>query len=110
MNQAVRPDNLLDQTSDCSDIIKWTAVYVDGACKDNERKNARRSIGVYWGEDDLKNISEKIDLKHKQMNGVAELLAVTKSIEQAIEFKIDNLIIKSDSKYVTDAANEWIKN
>ena len=58
----------------------------------------------------MKNVSEKIDLKHKQTNGVAELLAVTKSIEQAIEFKIDNLIIKSDSKYVTDAANEWIKN
>ena len=110
MNQEVRPDNLLDQTSDCSDIIEWTTVYVDGACKDNGRKNARGSIGVYWGEDDLKNVSEKIDLKHKQTNGVAELLAVIKSIEQAIEFKIDNLIIKSDNKYVTDAANEWIKN
>ena len=58
----------------------------------------------------MKNVSKKIDLKHKQTNGVVELLAVIKSMEQAIEFKIDNLIIKSDSKYVTDAANKWIKN
>ena len=29
------------------DTTEWQTVYVDGACRDNRKKNARASIGVY---------------------------------------------------------------
>ena len=58
----------------------------------------------------MNNVSEKVSLEHMQTNGVVEIAAVIRSIQQALELKIKNLQVKSDSKYVVDGANIWIKN
>merc|ERR1711924_520660 len=52
-------------------------VYTDGACKNNGKKNATAAIGVYFSENDNRNISERIT--GKQSNNTAELKAIIKA-------------------------------
>jgi len=75
-------------------------VYTDGSCVGNGKKNAVAGIGVFFGYDDPRNISQKIS--GKQTNNTAELKAVLKAIEilyNEINNK-KNILIFTDSKYV----------
>ena len=49
-------------------------IYTDGACSNNGKKNAKAGIGIYFGENDDRNISERIS--GKQTNNCAELRAI----------------------------------
>ena len=49
-------------------------IYVDGACINNGYKNAVAGIGIYFGPQDSRNVSQRID--GKQTNNIAELEAV----------------------------------
>lgn len=74
-------------------------VYTDGACVDNGKPYARAGYGVYFGENDSRNVSETYN--GLQTNNVAELLAIIK----AMTILKDNIMngeivnIYSDSKY-----------
>jgi ribonuclease HI len=73
-------------------------VYIDGAARDNQRRNLRRAgLGAYWGKDHAWNVSEAL-LGPVQTNNRAELAAVIRTLE------IDKrpLDIRTDSKYVFD--------
>lgn len=75
-------------------------VYTDGSCINNGKNNASAGIGIFFGDSDPRNVSEKIT--GKQTNNTAELKAVIKSIEilkNEIENK-KNILIYTDSKYV----------
>ena len=52
-------------------------VYTDGSCLNNGESNAIAGIGVYFGKNDNRNISEKIC--GIQTNNVAELNAIDKA-------------------------------
>jgi ribonuclease HI len=49
-------------------------VYTDGACAHNGRSNAIAGIGVYFGPDDPRNVSQRVE--GKQSNNTAELTAL----------------------------------
>ena len=49
-------------------------VYTDGACLNNGLENAIAGIGIYFGEDDIRNVSRNIN--GKQSNNIAELQAI----------------------------------
>jgi ribonuclease HI len=49
-------------------------IYVDGACSNNGKKNATAGIGIYFGHDDPRNVSQRIE--GKQTNNTAELGAI----------------------------------
>jgi ribonuclease HI len=49
-------------------------VYTDGACSNNGRGNAKAGIGIYFGENDPRNVSQR--LEGKQTNNMAELTAI----------------------------------
>ena len=73
-------------------------VYTDGACSRNGRTNAKAGIGIYFGENDPRNISECII--GKQTNNTAELKAIIKAfdiIKNDIPTK--KIAIVSDSIY-----------
>jgi len=75
-------------------------VFTDGACSNNGRKNAKAGIGVFFGENDTRNVSRIID--GKQTNNTAELSAVIdvfKILEKEINEKYE-IIIHTDSEYV----------
>lgn len=75
-------------------------VYTDGACLNNGRANAMAGYGIYFGENDERNVSKKIN--GKQTNNVAELTAIIEAYKIIEEDVIDNnkiVGIVSDSVY-----------
>tara|TARA_B100000795_G_scaffold150076_1_gene112405 strand:- start:17095 stop:17736 length:642 start_codon:yes stop_codon:yes gene_type:complete len=54
-------------------------VYTDGACSRNGQKGAKAGLGVFFGENDLRNYSEPI--QGKQTNNTAELSAIIKAAD-----------------------------
>ena len=74
-------------------------VYTDGSCSNNGKINSSAGIGIYFGENDSRNLS--IILEGKQTNNTAELNAIIilyKIIENDIN-KGMNITIVSDSRY-----------
>ena len=74
-------------------------VFTDGACSKNGYSNACAGLGVYFGENDKRNFSEKIE--GKQTNNVAELSAIYKAliiVEKNLQIG-ENILIVSDSEY-----------
>ena len=74
-------------------------VYTDGACSNNGKYNALSGIGVFFGIDDNRNISKKIE--GKQTNNTAELIAIIETY-YIIENDIRNgkkITIVTDSEY-----------
>ena len=74
-------------------------VYTDGACSKNGQQGAKAGLGVYFGEDDFRNCSERIT--GKQTNNTAEVKAILKAAEilkREILAGFD-VHIYSDSKY-----------
>jgi ribonuclease HI len=81
------------------DFISDYFVYTDGACSNNGRNNSNAGIGIFFGIDDPRNVSEKIE--GKQTNNIAELKAIIKTYS-IIENDILNgkkVTIVSDSEY-----------
>lgn len=74
-------------------------VYTDGACSNNGKDNASAGIGIFFGINDKRNLSKKID--GKQTNNTAELSAIIEAY-YIIENDIMNgkkIAIVSDSEY-----------
>lgn len=81
-------------------------IFTDGACNNNGKKNAEAGIGIYFSENDNRNVSEKID--GKQTNNTAELKAVIKAIYIIISCNISSEIcICTDSEYVIKCATTY---
>lgn len=81
-------------------------VYTDGACSKNGFEGATAGVGVFFGDNDSRNISEK--LKGKQTNQRAELTAPLCALKR-IDPKNDVLII-TDSMYTINCVTNWSKN
>ena len=63
-------------------------VYTDGACSNNGKKDAKAGIGVFFKENDPKNVSDRIS--GKQTNNTAELKAIIKAVEIIVAEGINN--------------------
>jgi ribonuclease HI len=104
-----------------ADISKYNIeyfVYTDGACANNGAANAIAGIGIYFGENNPKNVSKKVI--GKQTNNIAELQAII-DVFDIIKDDIDSkkICIVSDSKYALSCVtgygerqslNNWQKN
>lgn len=81
-------------------------VFTDGSCINNGKSDARAGIGIYFGEDDNRNVSRKIE--GKQSNNTAELLAVIE-VFNILKSELENneeIIIYCDSEYTI----RWCKD
>lgn len=74
-------------------------VYTDGACSNNGRANAKAGLGIYFGEGDPRNSSERII--GKQTNNTAELTAILRAAAILQEEIMDgyDIHIYTDSEY-----------
>ena len=81
--------------------------YVDGACKNNGQADSRGGCGVFWGEKHELNCSEPL-YGEKQTNNRAEMSAAVIALSQALDRKIQNLTIVSDSRYLKEGISNWI--
>ena len=89
---------------DQSDTIK---VFTDGSCSMNGSIYARAGIGVYFGEEDPRNVSKKIG--GKQTNNTAELSAVIE-VFRILKDEIKegtSIIIYTDSEYVVKCCTSF---
>ena len=82
-------------------------VFTDGACTNNGYKNAKAGIGVYFNENDGRNVSRAIT--GKQTNNTAELSAVIevfKILENDIK-ENKKITIYTDSEYVIKCCGSY---
>lgn len=101
-------NNIITTTKD-NDIIFNSDyyVYTDGACSNNGRDNALAGIGIFFGINDNRNISKKIE--GKQTNNTAELTAIIETYH-IIENDILNgtkIAIVSDSEYAIKCVSSY---
>ena len=85
-------------------------IYTDGSCINNGYKNAKAGIGVYFGKDDNRNISDKFTTRPS--NQRAELYAIIRAILllTPTEIKTKKIIIYTDSMYSINCVGRWCKN
>ena len=94
-------------------------VYIDGSCV-GPQKNRQAGCGVFFEQNDIRNVSEKLSEKFTQTNNVAELMGIVRALEtilntsSPLQTHNDTWNIHSDSKYaiscVTNWAIKWQKN
>ena len=85
-------------------------VYMDGACSKNGCEDAKSGLGIYFGENDPRNVSKKLEGKHT--NNVAELEAMICAFSIVLEDLKQGKIITfvSDSDYAIKCATSYGKN
>lgn len=96
--------SLSNEASSTGDV---TVVYTDGGCTKNGHKGARAGIGVYWGPENTRNVSER--LQGEQTNQRAEIMAAVKALETAKEMGYKTLEIRTDSNYTIKGATDWCR-
>jgi len=93
--------------------LPFDVVYTDGACTNNGYHKAQGGIGVYWGPNDQRNVSDPLP-PGRQTNNRAEILACARAIEQAIASGIKRLEIRTDSQFTISCMTmylpKWLKN
>jgi ribonuclease HI len=82
-------------------------VYTDGACSNNGKNIARAGIGIFFGENDIRNVSKKII--GKQTNNIAELTALIEAYHIIENDVVNNkkIAIVSDSKYAIKCVSSY---
>ena len=82
-------------------------IYTDGCCLYSGSKEGRKAgCGVYWGEKDARNMAER--LWGDQTNQRAELWAVIRGAQSALQSGYEEIEIRTDSSYVINAMTNWI--
>lgn len=85
-------------------------VYTDGACSANGQENARAGIGVFFGLNDSRNVSEPF-VEPPITNQRAELEAIRRAIQIILNTvpQDKEVTIISDSTYSVNCLTTWIK-
>jgi len=81
-------------------------VYTDGATSNNGGKSAKGGLGVWFGENDPRNLSE--EFSDNPTNQRCELMAIRRAMDQVDQCKA--LLVKTDSKYSIGCLTEWCHN
>ncbi|KAF7303056.1 Ribonuclease H [Mycena kentingensis (nom. inval.)] len=88
-----------------SDLTDRIVICTDGACPGNGKTGSVAGVGVWFGENDARNISER--LPGAQTNNCAELTAILRALE-TVPFGKETIILTTDSSYSIDCFNKYI--
>ena len=89
----------VEPNNDISNFNYDIVVYTDGSCINNGKENAMAGIGIYFGDNDCRNVSKRIT--GKQTNNTAELTAIIVAYD-ILKDDINNnkkILIGTDSIY-----------
>ena len=94
------------ENSPVPQVSKKNYIFTDGSCFKNGMKGCKGGYGVFFGDNDSRNMSQKIETK-KVTNNVAELAAIYECVKI-----LDNqkYTIVSDSMYSINCVTKWYKN
>lgn len=84
------------------------SVWIDGCCEDSNTSKAVAGIGIFWGENNPRNVSELLIGTHSKNS--AEIHAAIKAIILAKTYGIPKLVIHSNSSFLIDSATRWMRN
>ncbi|KAL8336388.1 hypothetical protein RB601_000280 [Gaeumannomyces tritici] len=84
-----------------------TEIYTDGSSIGNGKANAAAGVGVFFGEGDPRNISERLARDSPQTNQRAELTAILRAL-QSVD-AAEGVRILTDSKYSISCVTEWYR-
>lgn len=84
-------------------------IFTDGAALANGYVNCTAAWGVYFGDDDVRNQSGRIE-NGPASNQVAELTAIRVALEHCKDKRSHPLVIVTDSKYAIDCLTKWYKS
>ncbi|KAI8248467.1 Ribonuclease H1 [Colletotrichum sp. SAR 10_98] len=79
-------------------------IYTDGSCLGNGTDNATGGVGVFFGENDPRNVSERLEGK-KQTNQRAELTGVLRALEKTPATQGAQIL--TDSRYSINCVQKW---
>lgn len=82
-------------------------IYTDGSSIGNGKAGAAAGVGVFFGEGDPRNISERLARDSPQTNQRAELTAILRAL-QAVD-AAEAVRIFTDSKYSISCVTEWYR-
>lgn len=82
-------------------------IFTDGSSLSNGRAGATAGVGVFFGEGDQRNVSERLE-GEIQTNQRAELTAVIRALERTK--RNPNIRIFTDSKYTIDCSTNWYRS
>ena len=80
----------------------YQRIYTDGACPDNGFNAKYASIGIFFGDNDPRNVSSLFNMENPT-NNRAELVAILVALENSSGF----VEICSDSKYSIQCITQW---
>jgi ribonuclease HI len=83
------------------DVIK---IYTDGSSLANGKQGSRAGIGVFFGDGDARNISERL-VGEPQTNQRAELMAMLRALQTVPDDQ--KVQIFSDSQYSINCVTQW---
>lgn len=84
-------------------------VFTDGACRNNGKSKSKAGMGIYFGENDERNVSKRIS--GKQTNNTAELKAIIE-VSDILKTELSDrkkVLICSDSKYSINCCTKYGK-
>lgn len=94
-------------SSDSNDVI----IYTDGACSANGSNDAKAGIGVFFGDNCLKNISAPVPREYgRATNQLAELYALFIALQTCYQdpnLRSKHITIYTDSQYSLHCITEW---
>lgn len=79
-------------------------IYTDGSSLANGKAGSRAGVGVFFGDGDARNVSERL-VGDPQTNQRAELMAMLRALEIAPEEQTVQII--SDSQYSINCVTQW---
>lgn len=83
-------------------------IYTDGSCERNGQKKSKAGYGVYFGEDDERNSSGKVE--GAQTNIRAEMTAAIMAMRAVLEHVEDErIVIATDSEFVVKGMTQWME-
>ena len=110
INEYFKLEDINNTKNNISDISNNIIAYTDGSCINNGTKKAKAGIGIYFGENNIHNISEKFE--NIPTNQRAEIYAITKCIyllkEKMKVSSLNKIIIYTDSQYTINCVTKWI--
>ncbi|PFH61553.1 hypothetical protein XA68_17056 [Ophiocordyceps unilateralis] len=83
------------------DMLK---IYTDGSSLANGKVGCRAGVGVYFGDGDVRNVSERLE-GELQTNQRAELMAMLRALQ--IAPRSQTVQIVSDSQYSINCVTQW---
>ncbi|KAJ3578081.1 hypothetical protein NPX13_g2485 [Xylaria arbuscula] len=93
-----------DIIEDEPDVLR---IFTDGSSLANGRAGATAGVGVFFGEGDERNVSERLG-GEIQTNQRAELTAVVRALE--LSKRQPKIRIFTDSKYTIDCSTNWYRS